>query len=72
MSSLLAILSERYGVGLLAAPAVAVIWAAEFMAAEHGADAARKALATANRKREKAGVIPAYVPYGRLLFGGRR
>ena len=66
--SLVSILADRYDVGVLAAPVCAVIWAAELVAAERGADVARRELSAVNRKRERAGKVPAYVPYGHALF----
>ena len=60
-----AILNNRYDTNILAAPPIAIIWAAEWIKDLAKAKAELKA---ANAKREKAGIIPAYPEYGSRLF----
>jgi hypothetical protein len=71
-ASLAAEVENTYGVSLLAAPVFAILWAAEKLVRTLGADEARKQLSAANRRRDKAGKMPAYPEYGMVLFGGRR
>jgi hypothetical protein len=59
------ILYARYAVGIVAAPAYAVLWAAESIA---DTATAKKELRKANRLREKHGAMPAYPEYGTRLF----
>jgi len=66
--SLSSILAERYGVTVLTAPAIAILWAAERLITTAGLEAAQQALSVANRERERAGVMPAYPEYGMPLF----
>jgi hypothetical protein len=63
-----AVLTDRYRVSLLAAPAIAVLWAAERLAQEVGLEAAQAELTAANRLRERAGKMPAVPEYGTPLF----
>jgi len=71
-STLERLLASQYDVSLLAAPAYAVLWAAEKLSKSAGVAVARRELAAANRKREKAGRVPAYPPYESALFDRRR
>ena len=66
-----AVLISRYGVSLMSAPAIAILWAAEQLIDSIGLEAAQKALTVANRRRERAGKMPAYPEYGTPLFGRR-
>lgn len=68
MSNLASILTSRYGVTVENAPKITIIWAAEFLMAQEGAEIAKKQLSAVNRKRERLGRIPAYVDYGHPLF----
>ena len=68
-SQLAAVLEGRYGVSLLVAPAVSILWAAERLVETHGAEVARAELSAANRRREQCGKVPAYPEYGAVLFG---
>lgn len=65
------VLEDRYGVGGVAAPVYAVIWAAEHVAQTSGVAAARKQLTALNRKRERHGKSPAYPDYNSPLFPKR-
>lgn len=67
-SKLAAIVQGIYGVNFLEAPAITLIWAATQMIEIEGKDAAKAELSALNAKREAAGKIPAYAPYGSLLF----
>ena len=59
---LAAILEERFQIGPLAAPVIAILWATERLAKEVGVPEAHKQLSALNRKRERAGKMPAYFP----------
>jgi hypothetical protein len=65
---LAAILANTYQVGILAAPPTAILWAADALMAQAGAEIARRELSALNRKRIKAGKMPAYAPFGSPLF----
>lgn len=65
MKKIINILSVEYGVGLLAAPAYAVLWAAEQI---ENAEEAKKELEAANAHRNRFGVISAYPEFGSRLF----
>ena len=67
-SVLARIIENRYGVGPLAASPTTVIWAAQHLAQDAGVTRARAELSALNRRREKAGVSPAYPQYGSPLF----
>ena len=70
------ILSIRYEVGALAADPTAILWAAadaiEDLSANLGEHLAifeiKKQLTALNRRRREVGKIPAYAPYGSVLF----
>ena len=62
------LLASRYDVSVLSAPVCAILWTADALATSADVPTAKKALVAVNRRREKAGVIPAYVPYGHPLF----
>ena len=66
--ALAAVLESRYGVGAVAAPPVAVLWAAEHLAESEGFAVAKAQLSALNRVRERHGRIPAYAPWGSPLF----
>lgn len=68
MNKLTTILSDVYEVGPLAAPTIAVLWAAERLCEAEGSDVAKQELSALNRLREKRGRMPAYAPYGSPLF----
>lgn len=59
---ILGILSDRYGVGVVAADPVTILWAAE------RCDHPKDALSAANSIRKRHGVVPAYAPYGHICF----
>lgn len=65
MKKIAKILSDEYGVGLLAAPPVAVLWAADRI---ENTEEAKKELKAANAQRSRYGVMPAYPEYGTRLF----
>ena len=56
------ILYEEYGVGIVAAPNNAVLWAAA------KCQDPKKALKAANRTRTKYGAPMVYAPYGDICF----
>lgn len=58
------ILSDEYGVGILAAPVEAILWAADKLPVEQ----AKQELTALNQARQRQGRCPAYVPYGHPLF----
>jgi hypothetical protein len=62
------VLSDRYGVGILAAPVYAVVWAAEYLAEQTNVADAKAQLSKLNSRRVNRGVMPAYVPFGHNLF----
>lgn len=53
------VLETRYGVGALAAPPVAVLWATDALADDVGRTQAERELAALNRRRNRVGKIPA-------------
>lgn len=59
------ILSSVYGVGIVCAPACAVLWAAEKIESKEDA---RKELKRANRIRGKHGAPYVYAPYGHHAY----
>jgi hypothetical protein len=61
-----AILNERYGVGVLAADPIAIIWAAEWITVTEQAKAELKRV---NALQRKYGKVPAYPAFGTRLFG---
>jgi len=65
MATIRKILEDKYGVGILAASPVTVLWAAESIA---DATQAKRELRAANRLRERYGVIPAFPEYGTRLW----
>lgn len=58
------ILSEVYGVGVLHASPITIIWAAERLTVEYG----KEELKRVNALREKHGKVPACPAYGSRLF----
>jgi len=60
-----AILNNKYDASILNAPAVAILWAAEWIA---DLGKAKMELAMANSMREKHGLMPAYPSKGSRLF----
>lgn len=60
-----AILNNRYGVTILAACPITILWAAEWIA---NLDDAKKELKRANTLRRKYGKVPAYPAFGSRLF----
>jgi hypothetical protein len=54
------LLESRYGVGPLAAPPIAIVWATEYLITEVGKREAERQLKSLNRRRTKMGKIPAY------------
>ena len=62
------ILTSQYGVTIETASPISLIWAAEKATAVIGADAAWMELKAVNRKRERAGRMPAYPEFGSALF----
>jgi hypothetical protein len=63
-----ALVLTEYGCGILVAPSVAILWAAQILADRHGVDLAKKELASVNRYRERMGVCTAFPSYGDRLF----
>ena len=69
-------LSIRYEVGALHADTTCILWAAadviEKLSADIGEEAAiteaKRQLTALNARREQLGKIPAYAPYGSVLF----
>lgn len=59
------IISDEYGVGIAAAPAYAVLWAAEKISDKQ---TAQSELKRANKIRARHGVPLAYAPYGHHAF----
>lgn len=59
-SRLAEILESRYGASPLAAPVVAIVWAADALADEVGITQARQELRALNRRRAAAGRVPTY------------
>ena len=65
MNNLETILSQLYGVGPVAAPKEAVLWAADRI---EDANIARKEIKRINRIRSKFGKPVVYVPFGHKAF----
>jgi hypothetical protein len=65
MTNIETILADVYGVGVAAAPVIAVLWAAERIADK---SAAKAELRRANGIRAKHGKPLAYAPYGHHAF----
>jgi hypothetical protein len=61
-------LENDYGVGAVAAPWVAVLWAAEAVASEVSADVAANALKQVNALRKRFGAFTDCPRYGTDLF----
>lgn len=59
---ILSILSDVYGVGVVAADPTTILWAAE------RCDNPKGALKAANSIRLRHGVVPAYAPCGHVCF----
>lgn len=57
------ILTNEYGVGIVAASATTVAWAARQIAETHGIEAAKKELRKANNIRNKHGATWCYEEY---------
>jgi hypothetical protein len=57
-----------YGCGILAAPAVAILWAAQTVAELYGLELAKAELEIVNRYRERMGQTVAVPSYGDPLF----
>lgn len=69
MKTVTEILLNHYGADELSAPPIALIWAAERAIREGmGVGEAQAEFSAINRKREKAGKMPAYPEYGTVLF----
>ncbi len=65
MATIESILRDVYGVGVLAASPLTVLWAADRIA---DTETAKKELRKVNRLRERMGRSPAYPEYGTRLF----
>lgn len=60
---------SRYDVTAMVASPLTILWTADYLvSAGYEIDQIKKDLKKVNRKREKAGKIPAYAPYGSPLF----
>lgn len=57
-------LKREYDIDEMRASPTTILWAWERVARESGVESANKALRACNRRRERAGKIPAYKPYG--------
>ena len=68
-AALPALLSTRYGVDVLTAPAEAIEWAAEHLADTIGTKAAAAAWRKVNARRNRAGIYTSTPAYGSKLWG---
>ena len=62
------ILETVYGVAVLAAEPTTILWAAERLKKAEGTEVALSQLSALNRRRDRAGKIPAWPVYGSQLF----
>lgn len=62
------VLNDEYGIGILNADPVYVLWAAEFVAERNGVEKAKQDLQAINERRQAHLVGPVVAEYGSKLY----